>query len=71
VKKKRRAKKSYKQNFSDIHMEFGLDKCAKIVLNKRKVVLSQNVILNINKEIQQLEQGETFSYLESEESEGT
>jgi len=60
VKKKRRPKKSYKQNCSDIHMEFGLDKCAKIVFKKRKVVLSQNVILNINKEIQQLEQGKTL-----------
>jgi hypothetical protein len=51
-------------------MEFGLDKCAKIVLKKRKVVLSQNLILNITREVQQFEQGKTFRYLGSEESEG-
>jgi hypothetical protein len=51
-------------------MEFGLEKCAKIVLKKRKVILSQNLILNINREVQQLEQGKTFRYLRSEESEG-
>jgi len=50
-------------------MEFGLDKCAKIVLKKRKVVLSQNLIRNIIREVQQLEQGKTFRYLGSEESE--
>ena len=70
MKKKRRFKKSNKQNFSDIHMEFGLDKRVKIVLEKRKLVLSQNAVLNINKEIQQLEQGKTFRYLGPEESEG-
>ena len=29
-------------------MEFGLDRCAKIVLKKGKVVHTQNLILNIN-----------------------
>jgi len=51
-------------------MEFGLDKCAKIVLKKRKVVLWQNSILTINREVQQLEQGKTFRCLGSEEGEG-
>jgi len=51
-------------------MAFGLEKCAKIVLKKRKVILWQNLILNINREVQQLEQGKTFRYLGSEESEG-
>ena len=50
-------------------MQFGLDKCAKIVPKERKAVLSQNLILNISKEVQQLEQGKTL-YLGSEESEG-
>jgi SOS response regulatory protein OraA/RecX len=38
----------------DIRMEFGLDKCAKFVLEKRKLVCTQNLILDINREIQQL-----------------
>jgi hypothetical protein len=36
----------------NIYMEFGRDKCAKIVLKKGKLVLSQNLILDINREIQ-------------------
>ena len=38
----------------DIQMEFGLNKCAKIVLKRGKSVQSQNLILDINREIQQL-----------------
>jgi len=38
----------------DIHMEFGMDKCAKIVLKRGKLVQSQNLILDFNREIQQL-----------------
>ena len=35
------------RTFTDnIHMEFGLDKCAKIVLKKGKLVHSQNLILD-------------------------
>jgi len=34
----------------DIHMEFGLDKCAKIVLKRGKLVQSQNLILDFNRE---------------------
>ena len=54
----------------DIHMEFGMDKCAKIVLKRGKLVQSQNLILDFNREIQQLIQWKTYKYLGTEESEG-
>jgi hypothetical protein len=44
----------------DIHMEFGLDKCAKIVFKKGKLVHSQNLMVDINREIQELEQENTY-----------
>jgi len=51
------------RNFSvDIYKEFGLDKCAKIVFQTGKLVHSQNLILDFNREIQQLEQGKTYKY---------
>jgi len=34
------------RNFSnDVHMDFGLDKCAEIVVKRGKLVYSQNLIL--------------------------
>ena len=42
----------------NIHKEFGNDKYAKILLKKGKLVLSQNLILDIYTEIQQLEEEE-------------
>jgi hypothetical protein len=54
----------------DINMEFGLEKCAKIVLKKGKLFHSQNLIFDINREIQEVEEGETYKYLGIEESEG-
>src|SRR5215469_15712677 len=54
----------------DIHMEFGLEKCAKITFKKGKLIHSQNLVIDINREIQELEQGKTFKYLGIEESEG-
>jgi hypothetical protein len=54
----------------DIHMEFGLDKCAKIVFKKVKLVHLQNIVVDINREIQELEQGKTYKYLGIEESDG-
>jgi hypothetical protein len=43
------------RNFSDdIHMEYGLHKCAKIVLKRGKLVHSQNLILDFNREIKEL-----------------
>jgi len=47
-------------------MEFGLEKCAKIAFKR---VHSQNVVIDINREIQELEQGKTYKYLGIEESE--
>ena len=34
----------------DVRMEFGLEKCAKFVLRKRKLVHSQNLFLQFNRE---------------------
>src|SRR5215469_1553793 len=50
----------------DIHMDFGLEKCAK----KGKIIHSQNLVIDINREIQELEQGKTYKYLGIEEIEG-
>jgi hypothetical protein len=54
----------------DIHVEFGLDKCAKIVFKKGKLVHSQNLVVDINREIQELEHGKTYKYLGIEKSDG-
>ena len=51
-------------------MEFGLKKCAKIVFKRGKLVHSQNLVIDITREIQELEQGKTYKYLGIEESEG-
>ena len=52
------------KTFSDvIHMEFGLEKCAKIAFKRGKLVHSQNLVININREIQELEQGKSTSTL--------
>jgi hypothetical protein len=41
----------------DNHMEFGLDKCAKIVLKRGKLVHWRNLLLDFNREIQVLKEG--------------
>ena len=42
----------------DIHMQFGFEKCAKIAFKTGKLVHSQNLVIDINREIQeQLEKG--------------
>ena len=56
---------------SDIHMDFGLDKCAKIVFKKGKVVYSQNLVIDSSREIQELEQGKAYKDFGTEESQGT
>ena len=59
------------KTFSDaIHMDFGLEKCAKITFKKGKLIHLQNLVIDINREIQELEQGKTYKYLGIEESEG-
>jgi len=48
------------KSFSDdIHVEFGLEKCAKIAYRRGKVAHSQNLVININREIQEVEEGKT------------
>ena len=54
----------------DISMEFGLDKCTEIVLKRGKLVHSQNLIRDFDRDIQELEQEKTYKYLGTEESEG-
>jgi hypothetical protein len=51
-------------------MEFGLDKCAKIVIKNGKLVLLQHLMLVINRELQEVEQGKAYRYLGIEETEG-
>jgi hypothetical protein len=51
-------------------MEFGLEKCAKITFKRGKLIQSQNFVTDINREIQELEQGERYKYLGIEKSEG-
>jgi hypothetical protein len=55
----------------DIHTESVLDKCAKVVFKKGKLVQSQNLVVDSNRVIQELEQGKTYKYLGTEESDGT
>jgi hypothetical protein len=54
----------------DLYMEFGLDKCKMIVFKKGNPVHSQNLVVDINREIQQLKRGKTYQYLGAEESDG-
>jgi hypothetical protein len=54
----------------DVHMEYGLEKCAKVTFKKGKVIHLQNLMINSNREIQELEQGKMYKYLGIEESEG-
>jgi hypothetical protein len=63
-------KQTVKTFSDDIHMEFGLEKCAKTAFKRSKLVHSQNLVIDINREIQQLEQGKTYRYLGIEQSEG-
>ena len=43
----------------DINMEFGLEKCAKITFKRGKLTHLQNLVIDTNREIQELEQGKT------------
>ena len=49
--------KTVKTFSDDIHMEYGLENCAKIAFKRGKLVHSQNLVIDINREIQELEQG--------------
>ena len=49
------------RNFNDVvHTEFELDKCAKIVFKTHKIVPSRYLMTDINREIQELQQGKTY-----------
>jgi predicted neutral ceramidase superfamily lipid hydrolase len=41
----------------DIHMEFGLEKCAKITLKRGKLISSQNLVIDNDREIQEENEG--------------
>ena len=43
----------------DIHMESGLEKGAKITFKRSKIIQSQNLVEDVTREIQELEQGKT------------
>jgi hypothetical protein len=43
----------------DIHMEFELEKCTKITFKNGTLIHLQNLVIDINREIQELEQGKT------------
>jgi len=43
----------------DIHMELELEKCANIAFKRGKLVHSKNLVIDINREIQELQQGKT------------
>jgi hypothetical protein len=53
----------------DIHLEFGLEKCAKITFKRCKLIHSQNLVIDFNREIQELDQEKMYKYLGIEESE--
>jgi len=44
-------------------MEFALEKCAKIPFKRGKLVHSQNLVIKINRERQELEEEKTYSTL--------
>jgi hypothetical protein len=51
------------KNFSDdIHMDFGLEKCGKITFKKGKLIHLQNLMIDINREVQEMEQGKMCKY---------
>ena len=47
----------------DINIEFGLAKCAKITFKRDKLTNSQNLVIDTNREIQELEHRKTYKYL--------
>ena len=47
----------------DIGMQFGIDKCAMLVMKKGKIVKSDGIQLPSDKVIKSLEEGESYKYL--------
>lgn len=59
------------QEFSrDIHMQFGLDKCAKVTFIKGKLKSKENIVLDETTNIKGLEQHEVYKYLGVDENDG-
>ena len=48
----------------DIGMEFGIEKCAMLVMEKGKIVKSVDIELPVGKVIKSLQEGESYNYLE-------
>ena len=48
----------------------GLDKCAKAIFTKGKIVKTENIIIDINTTIKELEHEEMYQYLGIQEAEG-
>ena len=60
------------KNVSDnIKMEFGLDKCAKASFKRGKKVSAEEIPLNDNQVLQDLDQAETYKYLEWRRKKGS
>ena len=53
----------------DIGMEFGIEKCAILVMEKGKIVKSVGIELSDGKVIKSLQEGESYKYLGHLESE--
>lgn len=64
IGKLRKSSNSYKQ--FKCSMMISIQKCVKTVLTKRKSVHSQNLILDINCEIQELEKGKSYQHTVNE-----
>ena len=52
----------------DIHMEFGFEKCAKVIINRGKMTTSENFNLSLGKQMRQLEIDEAYKYLGIQQS---
>ena len=58
-----KSEEELRKQIQTIHMDFGLEKCAKTTFKKGKLTRSQDLVIDINREIQELEEGKTYKYL--------
>ena len=54
----------------DIHMAFGLEKCAKVTFKRGKLIQVQNLMIGATREVQELEQGNNYKHLGIEDKDG-
>jgi hypothetical protein len=59
-----------KQFSTDIQMEFGLDKCAKVTFKQGKITKTDNVQIDTDTTIRELDDNETYKYLGIDECDG-